>query len=133
MWDVLLLLIQLAHLVLFVFIIVTPFLNISYLGMLHIIIIPSILLHWVLNNNICSLTIMEKFVRQKISNKPLENEECFTCRLIGPVYDFKKNNEQYTKFLYISMIVLWSINIYRLCGRAKNNFNELYNVFLNKS
>lgn len=129
MWDSLLLLVKLAHYILLIFIIVTPFINIPLLSLLHIIIIPSILLHWILNNNICSLTIMEKFIRRKISSKELENEDCFTCRLIGDVYDFKKNHSQYTKFLYFSMISLWIINVYKVCNYVKNNYGDLYNNY----
>lgn len=128
MWDALLLLIKLAHFVLLVFILVTPFINIPYLSMLHILVIPSILLHWILNNNICSLTVMEKFIRNKISKgkEEIKNEDCFTCRLIGDVYDFKKNHSQYTLFLYSTMLALWIINVCKVCNNVKINLDYFF-------
>lgn len=60
-----LVLITVLHLIIVLFIIITPFTNSNYLLLLYVITVPFIILHWVMNNNTCSLTVAEKYIRQK--------------------------------------------------------------------
>lgn len=120
MYKALLYLIMLLHALLVMFIILTPFFAGNYLLLLHAIIIPFILLHWVLNNNTCALTILEYKIREYINGGPVNRDQCFMARLIDPVYDFKKNHNDRRKFLYISMILLWGISVYKLIRNVRN-------------
>ena len=107
-------LITLIHIVVVLFLIVTPFTSLTGLHFLHVIIIPFILLHWYLNDNTCALTIAEQFIREKTYGKEANKEECFTYKLIAPIYDFNKNYDEYSKFTYFSMIALWSLSVKNL-------------------
>lgn len=71
------------------------------------------ILHWLMNNNTCALTIFEKFLRKKLNNDYDENN-CFTCKLIEPVYDFKNNYETFSKIIYLGTIILWLIALGKL-------------------
>lgn len=114
MYKILLNLIILLHALLVLFIVIVPFTNIPYLLLLHVIIIPFILLHWVLNNNVCALTLAEFKIREYINGGPVDRNQCFMARLMDPIYDFKKNNNNRRFFLYTSMILLWSLSCYKL-------------------
>jgi hypothetical protein len=76
------------------------------------------ILHWITNNDTCVLTTIEKAAR-KIKTKE-EEDECFTCKLINPVFNFKKNNEQSSKMIYIVTITLWLLSIIKLGLKYQN-------------
>ncbi len=63
--ESILLLISVLHVMVILFVVCAPFSNSNYLLIMHLIIIPFILLHWYINNNNCSLTAIEKFVKDK--------------------------------------------------------------------
>jgi len=116
--ELLLQLITLAHIIFILFVISIPFLDSNYLLLLHIIILPFIVLHWVLNDNTCALTVAEKYLRKNISENTKE-EDCLTCQLIEPVYDFKKNYDGFSKIIYSVTFILWSISLFRLFYKYK--------------
>lgn len=128
--ELILKLITLLHIIFLLFIFIAPFSNSNYFIMLHIIIIPFIIFHWLLNNNTCSLTLMEKFIRKQINNKEIDDNECFTCRIIHPVYDFVENFGDTAKATYIIVISLWIISILVLTLKIKSgeidNFQKLF-------
>lgn len=111
--------ITLIHLLLVIFICVVPFLNMNYLLLLHVIIVPFIILHWALNDNTCALTLAEKHLT-KIVYGDVDEEECFTCKLINPVYDFKKNYETFSVIIYCITIGLWLISAGTLLYKYKS-------------
>ena len=119
MYKILLYLIVALHALLVLFLITIPFTNITPLVFLHALIIPFILLHWVINDNTCALTIMEFKIREIINGGPVDRSQCFMARLMDRVYDFKKNNHSRRHFLYFSMILLWSISCYKLLKLRK--------------
>lgn len=100
------------HLCIIISVIGIPFIDSPYFLMLHAIFVPFLLLHWVTNNNTCVLTTTEKYFRN-VSTKD-EEEDCFTCRLINPMFDFKKNHIDSSKAIYITTILLWMISSTRL-------------------
>lgn len=103
-------LITLVHTLLVIFICVAPFLNMNYLLLLHAIIVPFIIIHWLLNDNTCALTVAERNLK-KLVYGTVDEDECFTCKLIEPVYDFKKNNVKSSKIIYIVTISLWLVSL----------------------
>jgi hypothetical protein len=115
--DSILLLINILHIIVIIFVLCAPFSGSNYLIFMHTIIVPFIMLHWVLNNNTCSLTVMEKYVREKAYGTTPSDEECFTYKFIAPIYDFNKNHETFTYFTYIATFGLWSISVYNLIDR----------------
>lgn len=124
--DSILILISVLHLIVILFVLIAPFSNSNYLLSLHTILIPFILLHWVLNNNTCSLTVAEKFIRQYTYGETAKQDDCFTYKFISPIYDFNKNHESYSTFTYIITISLWFISVYNLS--YKYNIGEIKNL-----
>ena len=115
-----LVLITVLHLIIVLFIIITPFTNSNYLLLLYVITVPFIILHWVMNNNTCSLTVAEKYIRQKTYGVILNDDECFTYNLIAPIYDFNKNYETFSNFIYIATFSLLSLASYKLYKKIYN-------------
>jgi len=120
MYKILLNLIILLHALLVLFLVVAPFSNIPTVLLLHVIFIPVILIHWVLNNNICALTLAEFKIREYLNGGPVDRSQCFMARLMDPIYDFKKNNNNRRHFLYTSMILLWALSVYKLYKMKKD-------------
>ena len=118
-------LITVLHLIVIIFIVGAPFSNSNYLLMMHIIIVPFIMFHWYLNNNTCSLTVAEKYIREKTYGYEVKDDDCFSFKFIAPIYDFNKNNDSYSNFIYMTTLGLWSVSAYNLSnkiytGKIKN-------------
>jgi len=127
---ILLRIINLLHILLVIFSILTPFTNSNYFLILHAIIIPFIILHWLFNNNTCSLTLLEKTLKKEIYGNDVEHD-CITCKLIEPVYDFKNNYKKFSIFIYGSSIILWLITIIKLTYKFKTGqISKLNQLFL---
>lgn len=119
-----------CHLAIVLFVIITPFTNSNYLLIMHSIIVPFIIMHWISNNNICALTLFEKEIRRKLNRNP-STDDCFTCKIIEPIYDFKNNNKQRANFIYTVAITLWGITIYKLFNKYKNKeINKFSDLFI---
>ena len=120
MYKALLYLINILHLLLVIFIVITPFLNTNYYLLLHVIIVPFILLHWIMNNNICALTVAEYYITEIVTGKPVEKEDSFFARLVEPVYDFKKNNQGEAIFIYSFTLALFGLSLGKLIMKKRN-------------
>lgn len=113
-------LVMLCHIFVVLFVIITPFTNYNYFLILHAVAVPFIMIHWILNDNTCMLTTVEKHIRTKINGESPDSNDCFTCRIINPIYDFKSNYEQYSTFIYIITISLWLITMFKLYNKWKS-------------
>lgn len=128
--DILLKLITILHIIFILFVIITPFTSSNYFLLIHTIFIPFLIFHWVLNDNTCILTIIEKKLRKDITGKDNVDDDCFTCKLVEPVYDFRKNYAAFTVIIYASVLLLWSISAYKLYSKYQNGeFNDLKRLF----
>ena len=105
--------IRMLHILLVSFIIVVPFTRSNYFLLFHAVVVPFIIMHWLLNNNMCALTLMEQVLRKSIYGEA-KSDECITCKLIEPVYDFKNNYKARTRFIYTAVILLWAIGLGRI-------------------
>jgi hypothetical protein len=131
MYKFLLYSIIILHTLLILFITIIPFIGKNYLLFLHVLVGFTIIIHWITNNNACSLTIIEYKLREIISGKPVSRQDCFMARLIDPIYDLKKNNYSRRIFLYTVLITLTLISIYKLRRNYKNgNLKNLYDFYL---
>lgn len=118
--DSLLIMINIIHLIVIIFVLTAPFSNSNYLMLIHVIVVPFIMLHWLLNNNTCCLTVAEKYIRQKTVSTKIKEEDCFTYQLIAPIYDFSKNHEAFSTFIYVITIGVWAVSIYNLSYKIYN-------------
>jgi hypothetical protein len=91
----------------------------NYFLLLHAITIPFIVVHWLFSDNTCFLTLVERNLRKKIDSN-YDDDNCFTCKLIEPVYDFNKNNEDKSTFIYSVTGLLWIIAVGRLYYKYNN-------------
>ena len=112
--DSIILLITVLHILVVLFVIIAPFSDSNYLLIMHIILIPFIVLHWVLNNNTCSLTLAEKYIREISYGIKSDDKDCFVYQFIAPIYDFNKDHEVYSNFIYTVTLGLWAISVYNL-------------------
>lgn len=113
-------LITLLHIALILFIACVPLLSSNYFLLMHFISVPFIVMHWIMNNNTCCLTVAERALKRKLYGDDYKEEECFTCRLIEPVYDVTKNHEKFRMGLYGVMVFLWMISTGKLVRRRMN-------------
>jgi hypothetical protein len=122
--------IQGCHIFVVLFTLIVPFTGITGLLFLHSVAMPLLLSHWISNNNICSLTLIEKKIRKKIhKNEEVAIRECFTCKIIEPIYDFKKNNKSINHILYPVIIVVWVITVSKLFRKYKQgNIKSFYDL-----
>jgi hypothetical protein len=109
--------INLFHLLIVLAVIIIPFTNSPYFLLLHSVFVPFLILHWVTNNNTCVLTTTEKFFRGVKTKE--EEAECFTCKLINPMFDFTKDYKKFSRMTYIVTIGLWLLSTSKLTYKIK--------------
>lgn len=130
MKEILLKIITLLHILLVIFVVVVPFTSSNYFLLLHAIFIPFLILHWVCNDNTCVLTIIERNLRKQIYGK-VDEEDCITCRLIEPVYDFRKNYATFTIIIYVITILLWLVSSGKLVFKYRSgNIKSITDLFI---
>ena len=76
------------HAVIVMFFILTPLTNINYLLFMHSIIVPFIIFHWIVNNNTCVLTLIEHYLREQITGKPVNTNDTFVVKIFNHIYYF---------------------------------------------
>lgn len=130
MQQTLLVLITIMHILFILFVVITPFTNNNYLLLLHAVVIPFVLFHWILNDDTCVLTMIERFLKKSIYKDNYSEESCFTCRLIEPVYNFVDDNKKFSKIIYITIIILWFISsgklLYKYHTNQITNWKDLF-------
>lgn len=94
--------VNIIHWILILFIVLVPFIGNELLLSLHAILIPGIMMHWVTNNNVCSLTALES----SLSGKPVN--DTFFGKLLLPLFNVG------SKITYFIMLTLLFITILRL-------------------
>jgi predicted neutral ceramidase superfamily lipid hydrolase len=102
--------IRMFHIGVILFMVLVPFIGSVPFIILHITFGISILVHWLGNNNMCSLTLLESKLRG------IKMSDGFIHQFIAPVYSIPKFLSQ--KLLYIILIVLIIISILKV-GKSK--------------
>ena len=118
------------HILIVLFIIITPFTNMLSLLILHVTFSICLLLHWKANNNVCSLSMLESYLRG------VDRESTFSHQFIAPVYDISSSDWCHIStiltliLLFISLSKLFKIfnsnqfsEKWKLC---KDIYNEKY-------
>lgn len=128
MKEIVLKLITFTHIAFILFVIVTPLTSSNYFLFMHAVTIPFLIAHWLCNDNTCVLTLIER----KLRGKKKEDNDCFTCQLIEPVYDFHKNYQVFSQATYLIVIIFWLISTGKLyCAYSSGelaSFQQLFEV-----
>ena len=116
------------------FIVITPFTNINYFILIHAIVVPFLMIHWICNDNTCILTIIERRLRKEIYGTN-NDDDCITCRLIEPIYDFRANYATFSVFIYGITTLLWLISCGVIVYKYKiGELNRVQDIFkINKN
>lgn len=124
--DVLASFICVIHIIIFILIIIVPFTNSNYLLFCYITFVPFIELHWIFNNDICCLTEAEKYLRG------VKDNECFTNKILSPIYKFPNNNQAVSVLSYCVINILISIAVSKLVYKYEtgeiNSIMDLYKI-----
>ena len=99
--------IRLIHIIIILLSLLVPFYGNTMLRTMYFISIPFLLVHWITNNDVCVLSIMETIVRGLDDKK-----DCFMCNVLEPV--FKINHLSMSYLMYFTAITLWTYNCYVL-------------------
>lgn len=95
-------LIYILHVLIFIFVVTTPFFGSDILVLMNLVFMIGILVHWICNNNICVLTVVEKFLR----GTP-DDTQTFFGKLFGGVYTFGKDSK--ISWWILSFLIILSL------------------------
>lgn len=112
--TILLYIITIIHILFILFVVIVPFTSINYLLLLHLWIVPFVVFHWLINDDTCCLTIVERHLRYTIYGKKPSDDDCITYKLIGPIYNFTNNHRTQSILIYVITIALWLLTVYKL-------------------
>jgi len=117
---IMLFIISLLHIMVILFVISGPLFNSNYLLFLHAYFICFLMMHWLMNNNMCVLTMAENKIRQNLYG--YDDNTGYIARIINPIFNFKNDNEWISTIIYVSCILLFLTSIYKLYNRYKNGY-----------
>lgn len=100
-------LISVLHLAFAAFMVIAPFSSSKLLLLLHAIVTPFILFHWIMNNDTCFLTLLERYLRGID-----DTETSFFHSLVSPIY--KLPNIVVGRTVWVITIVLCLVSWYRV-------------------
>lgn len=131
MLDAMLLkLIMFCHFVIVCFVIGIPFVGNNYFLVMHLICVPFMMTHWYMNDNTCVLSLIEMELRKKL-NMPVNKNDCFTCQLIDPVYEFNAHRDEWSELIYIVTTGFWLITVYKLyCMYDRGEINTMHDLLM---
>ncbi len=122
-------LVMMIHFFVVLFVIIVPFTNNTQLLVIHTISIPFLILHWITNNDICALTLLEQYIRKCIDDNYTPNNECYTAKIISPIYKFVDNNSDISLLIYSITLSMWSISSYKVYNQYKQH-NNLFDLLI---
>lgn len=101
----------LLHILFVLWVVIVPFTNNEPMLVLHLMIMPFLWFHWVLADDTCALTLMERHLRGVSSN------ESFFHNLVSPVYKIQDKDLRATS--WIVSVVLWLITFSKVMRRPQ--------------
>lgn len=123
------------HCIVVLFILFAPFSNTPAILILHTVSCICLFVHWYLNSNVCSLSIMEAHLRGLKCR-----EDTFTHKFIAPIYDISVT--EWSNIVWFITLFVLCISIYKLynndkiknawkCYKESKPQDSVYNSFLN--
>lgn len=104
--------IHIFHIGVILFVIFAPISNIPAILILHVVFCISLIVHWIGNNNACSLTYFESYLRGLN-----DRSHSFSYKFIAPIYDVSKSD--WSKICYTITIIVLLISLYKLYNSEK--------------
>lgn len=101
----------LLHMLFILWMIVIPFTNIEPMLVLHLIVCPFLWFHWILNEDTCSLTMLEMHLRG------VKCDESFFHSVVSPVY--KISDDDMRSAAWVASIGLWLVTLSKVMKRPK--------------
>jgi len=98
------------HWFVILFVLCAPFASDQRILIIVLMLMYTIIIHWIANNNVCCLTVIEKVIR----GEP-DDSKTFFGRLIGPIYTF--GNEDYIChgiIFSLMMVALYRLDLHEL-------------------
>lgn len=102
--------IRMIHIGFIMWMVWVPFTNNDSMLMMHAIISPFLMLHWILNNDGCALTVMEKHLRN------LDHDhESFIHSIVSPIY--KIDDATLRPLVFSLTLGLWFVTLHKVISR----------------
>jgi hypothetical protein len=99
--------VQMIHLGFIGWMIYAPFSGIDEFVLMHAVICPFLMLHWVMNADGCVLTLMEKHLRGLESD-----DESFIHKIVAPIYVIEDATLKH--IVFAATIGLWMVSLSKL-------------------
>lgn len=97
------------HMLFVVWVIVVPFTHNEPMLVLHLIVMPFLWFHWLLADDTCALTLMERHLRG------VSSDESFFHNLVSPVY--KIRDQDMRTISWVASVVLWLLTLRKVLKR----------------
>ena len=121
--------IALLHIFVILFTLGIPLTNSNYFLLLHAIFVPFLMVHWICGDKTCILTITERKLRKFFYGK-FSEDNCITCKIVEPVYEFKSKHNSISSIVYSIVILTWVVSVGKLiCGYTSGNITGFRDLF----
>jgi len=111
MSEVLADIVSLFHTLIILFVVFAPFTKYTPFLILHVTFCISLLVHWIGNNNSCSLTLLESSLRG------IQPNQSYSHKFIAPMYDISQSS--WSTICYTITVSLMMLSIYYLYNDQK--------------
>lgn len=102
-------LVWVLHMAFVLWVVVVPFTNNEPMLVLHLIVMPFLWFHWLLNDDTCALTLLERQLRG------VPSQESFFHNIVSPVYKIK--DEQVRSLSWVLSVALWLLTLSKVMRR----------------
>lgn len=105
--------VRLIHWLFVLFVVIAPFCSKPQLVVMHAALIPFVCFHWLLNSDVCCLTLLERWIRG------CDAEESFFHNVVSPIYTAAVpgrgvSDETLSCWIWGATIALWSVSVCRI-------------------
>ena len=97
------------HIVFVAWVVLVPFTNNEPMLVLHLIVMPFLWFHWMLGDDTCALTMMERHLRG------VPSEDSFFHNLVSPVY--KIRDQDVRTVSKVASVALWLLTLRKVMKR----------------
>jgi len=126
--------VRILHYLILAFSVFAPIFGNEFWLSMHVIAMPTMMFHWITNQNVCSLTLLESKLRGRDCNKT------FISEVLYPFFSMSNDRVIYTLTFVWWLIALYKLktqydfNLLRMCfaliwNTLKNTFGFITNSF----